>query len=359
VSAAPYPMRRWVFEDARGRYDIDLGDSNVDPGTVGDLALPGDLVLDYGTDRGGDRLRAAVAGLYGRPPADIGISHGGQESLYLLYRTLLRPGDHVLTFAPGWAQSWEVPGSMGCRVDVVALTADGRPDIERALSLMSPRTRVVSLSSPGNPTGRRVAGPAADALAAAVSRSGAYLIADEEYVADLGADSLVSRSDRVISVSSVSKVYGFPGLRTGWMCGPAEVVRSAMEHKHFTTIANSVLTEHLAAQVLERRDQFLAAYAASTSAGLPILRAWAAEHRAEVSLLEPDGTPFAWLDLHGREPSLAVGRRALEEARVLVMPAEVFAAEAGLRVTFARPPEMLRDGLRRLGMVLSRRGAAA
>ncbi|MFF5802108.1 aminotransferase class I/II-fold pyridoxal phosphate-dependent enzyme [Streptomyces sp. NPDC012746] len=358
TGATTYPMRRWVFEDAKGRHDINLGDSNMACGRVADLTLPADLVLDYGSDRGGAGLRSIVAAMYGRDPDEVGITHGAQEALYLLYRVLLRPGDHVVVFAPGWQQAHSVPAALGCRVDVVAATPDGRPDVARAATLVGPRTRAVILNSPCNPTGRRAADIDAAGLTAALRAHGGHLVLDEEYVVDLGADSLLGRYERAVSVSSVSKVYGFPGLRTGWMCGPADVVRAAMEHKHLTTISNSVLTERLAADVLERREPHLERYRRLTSRGGALLRAWAARHADRVRLLEPEGTPFAWLELAGQTPSLEFCRRVLAETRVLLMPAEVFGAEHGLRITFAREEPVLREGLERIGALLDGERAA-
>ncbi|MEV5945397.1 aminotransferase class I/II-fold pyridoxal phosphate-dependent enzyme [Streptomyces sp. NPDC051993] len=355
---AGYPMRRWYFEDARDRYELDLGDSYVECGRLGDLSLPADLVLDYGNNRGEDRLRALVADGYGRDADEVGITHGAQEALYLLYRALLRPGDHVVAFTPGWQQAWDVPAAAGCRVDLVGTTSEGRPDVAAAAELIGPDTRAVVLNSPCNPTGRRAAADDTELLLAVLRRHGCYLVLDEEYVADLRGDSLLGRYERAVSVSSVSKVYGFPGLRTGWMCGPADVVTAAMEHKHATTLSNSVLTSWLAADVLEKRADYLDRYRRLTRTGSAVLRSWAARHEDAVRLLEPEGTPFAWLSLPdrcgplGAETSLSFCRRVLDRARVLLMPAEVFGAERGLRISVACEETVLREGLERISALL-------
>ncbi|MDH6114556.1 aspartate/methionine/tyrosine aminotransferase [Kitasatospora sp. MAP12-15] len=357
LDSAVYPMRRWVFEDAAGRYDIDLGDSHVDCGSVGDFTLPTELVLDYGHDRGGAELRSLVADLYGTAEPRVGITHGAQEALYLLYRTLLRPGDHVVVFAPGWQQAWNVPTEIGCRVDIVGMLPSGRPDVAEALRRIGPDTRAVVLNSPCNPTGRRIADADADALVSALREHGGYLLLDEEYVADLRAHSLVGRYQRAVSVSSLSKVYGLPGLRLGWMSGPPEVIDAAMEYKHLTSIANSVLLEQLAAQALRRRTHYLHRYTELTTAGLELLADWAARHAGQVRLLTPEGTPYAWLELTGGRSALDLCREVLRRERVLLMPAEVFGAEGGVRITFAREESVLREGLRRISAVLDSGGA--
>jgi aspartate/methionine/tyrosine aminotransferase len=359
--AEPITMRRWVFDEARGKYDIDLGDSNVDCGTVRDLFSagrdPGDLLgleLDYGTDRGTERLGGLIADRYGREPSEVGVAHGAQEALYLLYRTLLRPGDEVVTFMPGWPQAQDVPASIGCHVNLVLNDPSGGADIGRAMELLGPRTRMVVLNSPCNPTGRRVSAGQVAELAAWLRRYGTFLVLDEEYVADLRAESLLGVYERTVSVSSVSKIYGFPGLRTGWMCGPAETVSAAMRYKHNTTISNSVLSEELAARVLERHEEYALRYQSLAHDGLEILRNWIHRHQEIARLVEPEGTPFAWLELRIPCSSLALCRLALEQVGVLLMPAEVFDAEAGVRITFARRPSVLREGLDRLSGVLDK-----
>jgi aspartate/methionine/tyrosine aminotransferase len=348
---AVYPIRRWYFDEAYGRYDIDLGDSHIGSGTLAELSVPADTVLDYGSDRGGAELRSLVAELYGRPSAEVGVTHGSQEALYLLYRSLLRPSDHVVVFSPGWQQMLEVPAAIGCRVDVVGVDDTGAPDLEEALRRVGPETRMVVVNSPGNPTGRRVRADAVETLVRALRTVAAVLVLDEEYVDDLGADSLLGRYEAAVSVSSLSKVYGFPGLRVGWLCGRADMVEAAMTYKHYTTIANSPLTERLAAEVLRQRAERVARYRAAIATGQKLLADWVSTHRHAVSMLEPEGTPFAWLRLLGAEPSLAFCRRALDSG-VLLMPAECFGSQSAVRLTFGRPEPTLRAGLQRLGELL-------
>ncbi|MDT0455675.1 pyridoxal phosphate-dependent aminotransferase [Streptomyces sp. DSM 41527] len=352
-------MRQWYFDEAHGHYDIDLGDSYVGGSRLSDHALPADCLLDYGNNRGTAPLRHLVAGLYGRDPSHIGITHGGQEALYLLYRTLLTAGDHAVIFTPGWQQAEPVLSRAGCRVDAVGTTADGRPDIAAALRRIGPRTRAVVLNSPCNPTGRKVTADGIKELAEALRGHGGHLILDEEYVADLGTDSWVGAYENAVSVSSVSKVYGVPGLRVGWMCGPPEVVDAAMQYKHFTTVTNSVVLEQLATGILERREEHVRRYRQLITDGLRTLEHWAGRHRGTLRMWQPEGTPYAWLHTPGLPSSLEFCREVLRRERVLLMPAEVFGTEHGLRLTFAREPDVLAEGLRRIDAVLAGHPTAA
>lgn len=155
----------------------------------------------------------------------------------------------------------------------------------------------------------------------------------------------------MISVSSLSKVYGFPGLRVGWLYGPPEVVEGCARRKFLSTIANSVLCETLACDVLDHRDRYLRHYAELTGQGLKLVREFAERNADAVQLVEPENTPFAWLRLTTGEQPLALCRRVLD-AGVLLMPGETLGASDGFRICFARDPEAVTEGLRRIEPLL-------
>jgi aspartate/methionine/tyrosine aminotransferase len=348
-----YPMRQWVFDDAFGRYDIDLGDSHVQCGTLTELTVPADLELSYGVDRGGARLRELVAARYAGSADSVLVTHGAQEALFLAYSVLLRPGDQVITFRPGWQQSWDAPPLMGARVDVLDLDREFAIDVAAVAARATDRLRIIVVNSPGNPTGRTVGAAELAALRDIVARTDGYLLLDEEYAVDLSTSPAV-RDDRVLSVSSLSKVYGLPGLRIGWLYAHPALATACARRKHLTSIANSVLSEALAADVLARADDYLARYHQLTERGLDMLRTWTAEHTDRVALVRPEGTPFAWLwlsDPSGPADSLEFCRRVLDRG-VLLMPGETTGATGGFRLSFAREPAVLDEGLRRIGAVL-------
>ena len=345
-----YPMRRWVFEDAAGRYDIDLGDSNVQCRRLASLAVPADIELNYGMDRGTQRLRELIAEQYGDRVDSVTVTHGAQEALYLLYNVLLRPGDQVITFRPGWPQSWAVPALLSAQVDVLDLSGDFTIDVDAVRAAARPNLRLVVVNTPCNPTGRRAGQHELAALADLVGGTGGYLLLDEEYSLDLASSAAVG-NERVLSVSSLSKVYGLPGLRVGWLYGPPAVVAACAERKHLTSISNSVLCEALACEVLADRQFYAAEYHRLTGGGLRLLRDWVARHPGKLHLLPPEGTPFAWLQLTTGESALSFCRRVLD-AGVLLMPAETLGGQGGVRLCFAREQRELAEGLRRIDAVL-------
>lgn len=347
---AGYPMQRWVFQGTPGRFDIDLSSSYVRTGRLSELTVPEGLVLSYGADRGIEELRTAIAGLYGGSADSVLVTHGAEEALFLLYCTLLAPGDQVITFRPGWQQSWDAPAMLGCQVDVLDLAPDFSIDPNQVTATATSALRMIIVNSPGNPTGRRMLAAELAGLAAVAERHDAYLVLDQEYELDL-ADCGVARSDRVVSVSGLSKVFGFAGLRIGWMYGTPEVVDRCADRKHLTTISNSVLCEVLACEVLSRRDSYVAEYDCRVQAGLEIARRWADRNAGRIRLMQPDRTPFAWVYLDTGEPSLSFCRRVLDE-RVLLMPAETLGGSGGFRLGLSPASEgQLTAGLARIDYV--------
>ncbi|MFL6160928.1 MAG: pyridoxal phosphate-dependent aminotransferase [Jatrophihabitantaceae bacterium] len=347
-----YPMRRWVFEDSIGRYDIDLGDSHVQCGRVGQLAVPADLELNYGYDRGSAELRQLVAERYHGDAERVVITHGAQEALYLLYCTLIRPGDRVLAFRPGWQQATAAPRRLGAEVVVVDLAEDFSLDLTAIEHAARAGLRLITLNTPGNPSGRAIRAEELTAVRAIAERTGAYLVADEEYQLELTGSAALS-GPRTVSVSSLSKIAGLPGLRVGWMYGPAELVTACAEYKHLTTISTSVLCERLAADALSNWAHYRAEYDRLTSLGLTHLREFTARHPATLRLLPPEGTPFAWLRLAPGWSSLELCRQLLD-AGVLLMPGETLGKPGGIRISFAREASIITEGLARFDQVLTR-----
>lgn len=346
-----YPMRKWVFEDSVGRYDIDLGDSHVQCRRAGEFDWPAELELNYGHDRGSPALRELIARRYRGDAERVVVTHGAQEALYLLYCTLLRPGDRVLAFQPGWQQAWQAPTQLGAEVVQLELVDDFGLDLPGIAAVAEAGVRLITLSTPGNPTGRRLREPELMALLELLRRHDGYLLLDEEYCLELDRSPAV-RNDRVISVSSLSKVAGLPGLRLGWLYGAPAIARAAAEYKHLTTISTSVLSETLAIQVLSNWDRYLRDYHALTRPGLRLLEEFCTRHCGLLTLTPPEGTPFAWVQLAAGLSSMATARAVLDSG-VLIMPGEVLGRPGGLRICFARDADTLTAGLARMDAVLA------
>jgi len=361
-----FAIQDWLFSSALGRYDIDLAKSGVQFQLVDDLAIGPEWSLDYAPDRGLLEARAAVARQYGGATSSerVAIANGAQEALYLFYRSLLAAGDHVITTVPGWQQSWAVPRHMGCSVSLLSWTPGTPLDVDALETLVGPKTRLVVLTSPGNPSGRRIGGREWSQAVDVADLHGAWILADEEFAVDFRG-SVIHRYDRAISVSGLSKTYGMAGLRFGWAAAGsaagAEIIERMVNYKRYTSISNSVLSERIAIGALAEHRGHVARYSALLEGGRELLDDFASTTQDLVELVSPEGTPFAWFNLKppisSRASSIDVVERLLEAERVLVMPAEVFGSEGGFRLTYARPRDVLVDGFARLKRSLTTEAA--
>lgn len=211
-------------------------------------------------------------------PADsVLITAGAAEANYLLFRQLVSAGDEIITEAPGWPQARVMAGAIGARLVEVprdetrgwALAPDA---VARAIT---PKTRMIFLTNPNNPTGRLI--PEADLrrLAALADRHGVWLVVDEVYAglewAGPRPPSIAGLTRFGITTGSVSKALGLQGLRTGWMiCQSAEVIRDAMILRENGSEIMNVLGEHIA-EVALRPERLAAALGRARDEGAATL----------------------------------------------------------------------------------------
>ncbi|MBP2705861.1 pyridoxal phosphate-dependent aminotransferase [Microbispora sp. RL4-1S] len=359
-----YRIQQWLFDTAGGGYDFDLAKSHMQAALVRDVTIRDTWDLDYTADRGLETVRRAVADLYGpRVPADrVLMANGAQEALYLFYRCLLAPGDHVVTTVPGWQQSWVIPREIGAEVSLMVWTPGTPFDVDALDRLVRPGTRLISLVSPGNPSGCLIDSGTWTALIDIAERHGIWILVDEEFQVNLQ-ESVVNRYPRAVSVAGLSKVYGLPGLRVGWAVAGSEeggaVIEDMVNYKRYLTMCNSSLSERVALAALTDRSAHVERYRGLLSQGRQILDRFAADMADSLQLVPPVDTPFAWFNLPGPISSAEFAERLLKEHRVLIMPAEVFGAERGFRLTYARPLPVLEPGLDRIRTLIGEVAGAA
>jgi len=265
---------------ARIRYN--LSESSVADQSLSDLGLTiPDMPLLYGEHRGRGRLRELIAadGL-GLKADDVLVTTGAAGALFIVATSLLSADDHLVAIRPNYATNLETPKAIGCAVTHVDLAfEDGfRLDPERIAAAITPKTRLVSVTCPQNPTGVMLTGAELEALVAITARAGCRLLVDETYRDLSFAEPLpvaAGLGEHVISVASLSKAYGVPGIRIGWLVtrDPAlqEVFLAASEQ---ISICGSVMDEWVAEQVMERRAAIRAPRLVEMRRRLALVGAW-------------------------------------------------------------------------------------
>jgi aspartate/methionine/tyrosine aminotransferase len=271
--------------------DLRLGEL-VDPGELGDLPLA------YGTAAGDPRLRGAIAEAHGVGADDVVITVGGMHALFLLAFILCDRGNEAVTTTPSFPLARTALETVGAKVEALTLSFDRgyRLDPRELRNKLSRNTRLVSLASPQNPSG--VAIPAATfreilRLIEEICPK-AYLLVDETYREaayrdDPIAESAVALDSKVISVGSLSKCHGAPGLRLGWaITRNPELSRQLITGKFNTVVSCSAVDEALALKVFERRASIIAERRVQLDAGLQRTAAWVRANSDFVEWVPPD-----------------------------------------------------------------------
>jgi len=272
-----------------GTIRCNLAESSMRDQVLGELRLDVDLartILLYGDHRGQPALRELLAAEGGCTASQVLLTPGAAGALFIVSTSLLSAGDHLVVLRPNYATNIETPRAIGCDISFVELKMErgfqyGADDIA---AKMTPKTRLVSITTPHNPTGTVLSDAELGRIVELVTSRGAYLLVDETY-RDLSVDTprrfATTLSERVISVASLSKAYGLPGLRVGWlMTRDARLNEAFLAAKEQMLICGGVLDEEIAYRVYVRRSEELPRIAAEVRRGVGALTAWVAREPA-------------------------------------------------------------------------------
>lgn len=324
---------RWEFA---ARYNLAASDAqSMGLGEL--LALASDedrlafehLHLGYTQTYGAPALRDAIAGLYpGRGSEDVLCFAGAEEGIYIAMRVLLEPGDHAIVVTPNYQSAETVPLAI-CEVTGVALDpADNWSlDIDRVAAGIRPNTRLVSINFPHNPTGKILERDRFDALVALCRRHGLWLFSDEVYrplgpTGTVHLPAAVEVYEKGLSLGVMSKAYGLPGLRIGWIACRDHALLERMErYKHYLSICNSGPSEQLALIALKARETILARIRHVIDANLVHLDGFFARWPDRFDWYRPDGGCIAYPRYLGGEGVEAFAAKLVETSGVLLLPA--------------------------------------
>ncbi|WP_257168427.1 pyridoxal phosphate-dependent aminotransferase [Bradyrhizobium sp. SRS-191] len=257
-----------------------------------------DLALSYGPTEGHAELRGLIAARHGVGADDVITTIGSMQALFLLAFVLGEPGAEAVIGRPAFPNARNVLASVGLRVVDWSLHFDDgyRFDIDRLRSLLTARTRLVSLASPQNPSGVAMSHRELREVLAAMDEicPEAFLLVDETYREAVHGEaeprpSVVAQDRRIISCASFSKCHGAPGIRTGWMITRDEALRAQLALGKFnTTISNSVVDEAIALLILRRLDTIMRDRRRHLAAGLARAAAFVADHARLIEWIRPD-----------------------------------------------------------------------
>jgi len=350
--------------------EFNLSESGVHPLTVGELVPDDDArrallneSIRYTQSNGTVPLRAEIAALYpGATAEHVQVTNGGSEANYISTWNLVNPGDEVVLMVPNYMQTFGLARAFGATVREWPLVNTGTRwavDAEALERLVTPKTKLVIICNPNNPTGARFEADDLDRIAAIASRHGAWILSDEIY---RGAErdgretpSLWGRGERVIVTSGLSKAYGLPGLRIGWIVAPPPVVAALWSYHDYTTISPGALSDMLARRALAPtiRPAILARTRSILTANYPIITKWLDSHGSLFSYVPPDAGAIVYVRYAHAINSTDLVTRLRERKSVLIVPGDHFGMDGYLRIGYGDEPRYLQSGLERLRELLT------
>lgn len=273
-----------------------LSESSVADRRLGELNVKlDDVLLCYGDHKGSIDLRESVASLgTGLDAEDVLITAGASAALFMVATSLLDRDQHLVVVRPNYATNIETPRAIGCDITFIDLDFESgfRLDIDRIEAAIRPNTRYVSITYPHNPSGVMISEAELRAVVALVERKGCLLLFDETYREMTFGQMLpvaATLSPRVISVSSLSKTYGIPGIRIGWLiCRDPKLMQLFLAAKEQIGISGSMIDEYVGYIALSQRRDWLEPNNLSIRKGFELVKAWI-ERDEFVEWVEPQG----------------------------------------------------------------------
>jgi aspartate/methionine/tyrosine aminotransferase len=364
-------IKLFAVEDWMNKYEMsatyNIAETCVDSLTVEELISmdgtnPEDFFrslaskkLTYGHIEGSPEFRTLVSQLYTTVEAQqVLVMNGGIAANFLVFYSLVKPGDHVISVHPTYQQIYDVPKSFGATVDLLHLKEENGflPDLDELRSLVRENTKLICINNPNNPSGSLMERDTLEQIVEIARSCGAYLLCDEVYRNLLQDDDLVVPSvadlyEKGISTSSMSKVLSLAGLRLGWIAAPKEVIEECIKHRDYTTISVGMLDDLLAVHAMKNYDRILTRNRKIIKDNLAILDEWVANEPA-ITYVKPRAGTTAMLKYDLPISSVDFCEGLLKETGAFLTPGICFDMEGYLRIGYACETEMLREGLQKL-----------
>lgn len=291
--------------------------------------------LGYTETWGAPALRKEISGTYDSVrPEDVLCFAGAEEAIFAAMHVLLTKDDHAIVITPNYQSAETIPLSL-CEVTGVALDMDRQweLDIDKLERELRPNTKLISINFPNNPTGKIIPRSTFNAIVDLCRERGIWLFSDECYrllerEPGVRLPQATDVYERGISLNVMSKAYGLPGLRIGWIACKDRALLTALErYKHFLSICNSAPSEILALIALKARRQIIEKNLGVIHDNLAVLNAFFADFSDLFDWHVPEGGCVTFIRYKGPEGVEAFTTQMVEECGVLLLPSSVFRSD--------------------------------
>jgi aspartate/methionine/tyrosine aminotransferase len=367
----PFALERWQSK-WENSVKHNLSESGVHRMSVQELLGPGEADevlsqgLSYGYSNGSDALRAAVTAQYpGARPDQVVVTNGSAEANFVSAWRVVEPGDEVVMVLPNYMQLHGLFQAFGARIVPVHLReVDGWSlDLDLLRRSVNPKTRLIAVCNPNNPTGAILSEAEMAGLVEAAARHGSWLLADEVY---RGAEregpetlSFWGRYDRLFVTCGLSKAYGLPGLRIGWVVSPRETAGELWARKDYTSIFPSILSDLLARKALAMRDRILERTRGILRANWPGMAEWLSRNQHILTTAPSKAGAIVYARYNLKMGSTELIEHLKDEEDVLIVAGDHFGMDGFLRIGYGNEPADLQAALAKLTAFLERHAEEA
>ncbi len=344
------------------RVKINLTESGVHPFSIKELLNEDEIEnlltggIGYGQSNGTEELRTLISITYNTAgPENILVTNGSSEANYIAVWSMLEPGDELILMLPNYMQIWGIARSFGVNVKPFYLKEDlnWQPDPEEIKSLISPKTKMIAVCNPNNPTGAVLTEENMQVIIDLAKEADAWVYSDEVYRGvELDGDcpetpSFLGKYDKTVVCNGLSKAYALPGLRIGWLAGPPETIEKAWSYHDYTSISTGVLTDKLARYALkpETRIKILARNRGMLRENLKILKDWIDKNSGIYRFIPPQAGGMAFLKYDFDINSTEFIVKMREKKDVFVVPGDHFGIDKYIRIGFGTTEDYLKEGL--------------
>ncbi len=363
-------MTRWELD-----VDYDICESGILPLSLAELyALVGSdaastleqqintMPQSYSEARGTLALRTALAATYeNATPDDILVTTGAIEANFLIFNALVNPGDHVVAVSPAYQQLHSVPRAIGADLSLWDVTSDGGGfayDLDRLEAILRPDTKLIVINTPHNPTGAILDSNQLDRVLELARERDAWVLSDEAYrwLEHPGGAKLVeparNRYEKAVSVGTMSKPFGMPGLRIGWFAANQELANRAWGLRDYISLSPSKISDAVTCAVIENRDKILPRNGKIMQENLEFARRWFVDNAELASWSEPKAALLAMMKYTAPVDSEILADRLAKDVRVMLAPGSAFGLDGYLRIGIGQRQDLFAEGLRLTGEFL-------
>jgi aspartate/methionine/tyrosine aminotransferase len=324
------------------------------------------LGLKYPESDGSDELRENIAQWYGATRDHILVTNGGSEANFTALWGLLEKGDHAAIMLPNYLQSWGLSRAFADKTNAFHLTEQGENgklrwalDIKGLQRAVSKKTKLIVVTNPNNPTGSVLNQDEMSEVIRVARKANAWLLVDEIYrgaeVSGPVSPTFWGRYDKVIITSGLSKAFGLPGLRIGWIVAPPKTIAKLCHYRDYTTLTPTMLSDRLARIVMEpaRREKVLERTRAIVRRNLPKLESWIHSHDDIFTYTPPMAGAITYFKYKLPITSTKLFDKLRVERSVLITPGDHFGGGRYIRVGFGYDVDYTLRGLARVDVTLA------